>query len=164
MLGYAIHTGRQLHEVAQERRQIRLPVTDAQRLDSAFTAVAQPAQTLAAVEERGARWSVVVNDLATALPPDAFIQSFQASHDTVTIAGAAQTGARVFEAVSASDMLTNVATVGPIRRDVPLTTSQGGTASAVASDATAQLERFTLTARVAKAAPLVPVPGRGKKK
>jgi len=163
MLTYARHINSQLHDVFVERMAIRGPVTDARKLDAAFNAVAQPAQALARVEERGARWSVIINDLATALPPDAYIESLRASHDTLTIDGAAEVGARVFQAVGASDLLTGVTPVGSIRRDIPL--SAGGPAGVPTVNAAAvdQRERFTLTARIANAAPLVPAPKRGKK-
>jgi hypothetical protein len=156
MAGFAWRTTAQLHDVAAERKAIAPRVAAAQQLEASFNTVALPSQSLARVEEHGARWSTVITDLATALPPDAFIQSLRTANDTLVIEGAAQTGARVFQTVGASDLLTNVTPVGSIRRDVPVRPAQ--------AQSDGQLEHFTLMARVAKAAPLVPPPAKGQRR
>jgi len=144
-----------LHEVTAQRAQLKPAVDRAAQLEAALNTVALPAQSLARVEEHGVRWSAVLNDLATSLPPDAYIEAVRAMADTITIDGAAKTGvsaggARVFEAVAASDVLSDVVPVGSIRRDAPT-----GAAGMMGAE---PVERFTLKARVDGAARLVPPP------
>ena len=91
---------------------------------------------------------LTLNELAAHLPEGAYIESLRASNDTVAVDGAAESGARVFQTVAGSSVLAGITPVGPIRRDE-------------SDNAGAAAERFTLSARVSNAAPLVPATKRG---
>jgi Tfp pilus assembly protein PilN len=151
MVGMVWHAEHQLTQLGQQRAALRSRVDTAARLQSTLATLAAPANTLARIEEHGVQWSAVISELSETLPPDAYIEGLRAVNDSIAIDGAAGNGARAIQSVAAGTLLTHVVPSGPIRRD------EGGIANAAQTDA---VERFTLLARVANAARLVPAPTR----
>lgn len=103
---------------------------------------------LADAQRAAPHWALVLADLSTLLPDDAFLTAFHTRGDSLVVDGMAAHAARVFDAIHDSPLLAAVRAPAPVRREAP----EGGD----------PLERFTIAATLRSSAPPPnPTPGKG---
>ena len=99
---------------------------------------------VAAADRAAPHWAPVLAELSAIVPDDGYLIAFRTRGDSLVVEGMAARAVRVFDAIRASKLLSNVRVPAPVRAEAP----EGGD----------PLERFSISAVLKGAAPPVSPP------
>ncbi|HEV8356842.1 MAG TPA: PilN domain-containing protein [Gemmatimonadales bacterium] len=123
---------RELRTLESARISHRGAVEAAMTAREAALGVSARLAALTAAEHGALHWTAVLDQIATTLPPDAYLTGLRTTGDSLAIEGVARRAAGVFEGLQAATRLSRVRPSGPIRQEV--------------RDSAPPIERFSATA------------------
>jgi LmbE family N-acetylglucosaminyl deacetylase len=125
---------RQLAEVRAERERIRPQLATTLLGRTNVDATSRNLATLNAVDRDTPHWSSIITTLSQAITDDAYLTAIRARKDSIVVDGLAEHASRVFDALQRSNVVVDVKSAAPVRREL----QEDGTA----------LDHFTIAARV----------------
>jgi hypothetical protein len=125
---------RQLAMVRAERARIRPQIASTMIGRTTVDAASRNLAALNAVDRTAPHWSSIITTLSQAITEDAYLTAIRARNDSIVIDGLAEHAARVFDALQRSNVVVDVRSAAPVRREL----QDDGTA----------LDHFTISARV----------------
>jgi hypothetical protein len=126
---------RQLAMVRAERARIRPQVASTMAGRTTVDAASRNLAMLNAVDRTAPHWSSIITTLSQAITEDAYLTAIRARNDSLVVDGLAEHASRVFDALQRSNVVVDVKSAAPVRREL----QEDGTA----------LDHFTISARVA---------------
>lgn len=125
---------RQLAAVRAERARLRPQIASTMIGRTTVDAASRNLATLNAVDRTAPHWSSIITTLSQAITDDAYLTAIRARNDSIVVDGLAEHAARVFDALQRSNVVVDVKSAAPVRREL----QDDGTA----------LDHFTISARV----------------
>lgn len=133
---------RQLDLVRAERERIRPQMASTLLGRTTVDATSRSLAALNAVDRDAPYWSTIITTLSQAITEDAYLTAIRARNDSLVVDGLAEHASRVFDALQRSNVVVDVKSAAPVRREL----QDDGNA----------LDHFTISARVPPTKPVSP--------
>jgi hypothetical protein len=125
----------QLQAIRAERERLRPQLASTLMGRSTADVMSRHLATLDGIERSSPQWSQIISALSAAVPEEAYLTAIRGRQDSLIVDGLAEHAARVFDALQNSNVLLDVKSAAPVRREQ----QEDGTA----------LDRFTIAGRLA---------------